>query len=305
MLSRFQIPECTDDKNTLTYYPILAYSDELITNGNFSNWTTDNPNNWTVTGESGSNPEVTQRSPSNTHSGSGTGAANFFSTTNNQPRIAQTVLTSGLIYEVNTNLTARVSGNFAYDSGFVTTGNNNFVTVGNTRTIRLSNSTTFRITAGAQPNDFTLDDVSVKRIIPDIQITTPSDYIADYFFNSTSPSGQEEIFLQYRIPSVGDELNNGFLVYLSRRIQNLNWSVLRTKLTSGVRGTVTNMLNNDSNTTTGLRIVLSGNTHKIYRWVNATLSLLDTFTDSSYNTATALNIIVANNVIDNRVILTY
>lgn len=49
----------------------------------------------------------------------------------------------------------------------------------------------------------------------------------------------------------------------------------------------------------------SGDTHTIYRWVSGALSLLDTFTDSSYNTATALNVITAQNVIDNRIVLTY
>ncbi len=44
--------------------PAQSLGAELITNGDFSAWTGDNPNSWTVSGESGSDPIVTQ-SPSN------------------------------------------------------------------------------------------------------------------------------------------------------------------------------------------------------------------------------------------------
>lgn len=53
---------------------------DVITNGDFSAWTGNNPDGWTVTGESGNDPEVSQVGADAVHGGSGTGAANLYST---------------------------------------------------------------------------------------------------------------------------------------------------------------------------------------------------------------------------------
>lgn len=53
-------------------------NDELVTNGNFANWTADNPDGWTVTGESGNDPEVSEVGTGEGHGGVGTGMCNIY-----------------------------------------------------------------------------------------------------------------------------------------------------------------------------------------------------------------------------------
>lgn len=73
---------------------------ELLTNGSFATWSGDNPSNWTVTGESGSDPEVSQVASYEAHDGVGTGAANLYSTDTDAISIGQNILTSGNTYHV-------------------------------------------------------------------------------------------------------------------------------------------------------------------------------------------------------------
>src|SRR5947208_616842 len=44
---------------------------ERLTNGDFANWSGGNPTGWTVSGESGSDPEVSEVGPSKSHGGGG------------------------------------------------------------------------------------------------------------------------------------------------------------------------------------------------------------------------------------------
>jgi hypothetical protein len=70
---------------------------ELLTNGDFSAWTGDDPDGWTVGGEVGADPEVCEVGVGESHAncgGAGTGYANLYtSATANQPTLTQSVLT--------------------------------------------------------------------------------------------------------------------------------------------------------------------------------------------------------------------
>jgi hypothetical protein len=72
---------------------------EALANAGFDNWTAGNPDNWTVTGESGSDPEVSQVGTSETHGGGGTGLANLY-TSSAALTIAQSVLQTGTRYKI-------------------------------------------------------------------------------------------------------------------------------------------------------------------------------------------------------------
>jgi len=67
---------------------------ELQTNGDFANWTADDPDDWVVTGESAGDPEVSEVGIFQGHGGTGTGACNLFSTTGDNVSIDQTVALS-------------------------------------------------------------------------------------------------------------------------------------------------------------------------------------------------------------------
>lgn len=81
---------------------------EALTNGSFSAWTANNPDSWTVTGESGTDPEVSQVGTSETHGGGGTGLANLY-TSSAALSIAQNVLTIGTRYKATLTIDGLLS----------------------------------------------------------------------------------------------------------------------------------------------------------------------------------------------------
>jgi len=85
--------------------------DLIVLNSLFSNWTADDPDDWAVTGESGTDPEVSEVSSGQTHGGTGSNACNIF-TTGGSISIDQTVtgLEVGKNYEVYINLSATAGG---------------------------------------------------------------------------------------------------------------------------------------------------------------------------------------------------
>lgn len=56
-----------------------VYDTDLVTNGDFANWTADDPDNWTITGESLPNREISEVGAAEGHGGTGTGACNWWS----------------------------------------------------------------------------------------------------------------------------------------------------------------------------------------------------------------------------------
>lgn len=95
-------------RNTNGEFTNESFGAERVLNGNFSSWTSDDPNNWTVTGESGSDPAVQQVNPVTTHGGGGSGACNIYcSSSAATVSISQNILTIGKTYKVTLDVTAR------------------------------------------------------------------------------------------------------------------------------------------------------------------------------------------------------
>lgn len=134
---------------------------DLVTNGNFSSWTADNPNSWTVTGESGSNPEVEQASKGNAHGEGGTGACNIYSTSS-AVSISQTILTVGQTYKVTIDVTNAKSGSIAIYTG--TTLVTPPMSVAKAYTFYFNaDSTSFKIQSFSYTCDITIDNVTVQQ----------------------------------------------------------------------------------------------------------------------------------------------
>ena len=89
---------------------------DLVTNGDFDDWTGDNPDSWTVTGESGTDPEVSEVGNNEGHGGAGTGACNIY-TTANSIYLNQNVFEIGKTYILNFDITKRVSGGLRVNAG--------------------------------------------------------------------------------------------------------------------------------------------------------------------------------------------
>lgn len=135
---------------------------ELLTNGSFAAWTGDNPTGWTVGGESGSDPEVSEVGASETHGGTGTGAANLYSSLSANLTLSQNVLTVNQRYQLTLVISAQAAGAVRLYSGGVALSPllqapDTYVY---TFTARATDVTL--LTAGAV--DVTLDSVSVKAV---------------------------------------------------------------------------------------------------------------------------------------------
>ncbi len=91
----------TFQNNSIIYKATLG--NELITNGNFTNWTTDDPDDWTIVSESGSDPMVTEVS----------GACRMY-TSGAYIMMWQNPLTLDNLYEAKLTIDAAVEGGLNY-----------------------------------------------------------------------------------------------------------------------------------------------------------------------------------------------
>ena len=141
----------------------IVLGSELVDNGNFAAWTGDDPDGWTVIGEVGADPEVSEVGAGQGHGGAGNGLCNFYqSATAGQPRIDQAgKVTVGIWHRLIFVLDTLTAGTFqAHDS----------VAAIRTFTSAASYITGFRGIVGtklllralAANSDVTIDDVSLK-----------------------------------------------------------------------------------------------------------------------------------------------
>jgi hypothetical protein len=140
------------------YQEILG--NELLVNGNFSAWSGDDPTGWTVTGESGSDPEVSQVGVSEGHGGTDTGAANLY-TTSGTVSISQSALVAGLTYQVSIRITKVTTGGVVVYCGntpvsppYQLEGYYSFTFNATDATLKIQNH---------HACDVTIDDVSVRQ----------------------------------------------------------------------------------------------------------------------------------------------
>ena len=148
--------------NTLNDKIVLG--GELVVNGNFANWTGDDPDGWTVVGEVGADPEISQVGAGQGHGGAGNGFANLFNSASAvNPRINQTILTVGEWYEVTLDINTVISGMIKVHDLGNGLGNLNFGTTGSKLIADRALNPIFEIRAAAAPTDITIDNVSVKQ----------------------------------------------------------------------------------------------------------------------------------------------
>jgi len=262
---------------------IQSLGAEVLTNGDFSAWTGDNPDNWTITGEVGSDPMVTQ---------SGNAARFVSSATSNQPRATQTSkLTSGVIYLVDTTASARASGSFF-------TGSSDFLqlqvisTAIRKRSIfRVGGTSAILQSSGAAPHDFTVDSLSYKAITKCTPVAAAlTNTITLALALPASPVAGHEIRLCYRIAAVGEELLNCWVATIRRNDANSAWNARLDRISAG---TVTQMIGDTACATPdALRVVTAGNVHQL--WTGASGSYTQRGTDqtnATHNTATGLNVV--------------
>lgn len=153
------------DADTAQTSPVQGFAEEKLQNGYFDDWTGDDPDNWTVTGESAPNREVSEVGPGEGHGGSGTGAANIYSDSATAIQLDQTVsLVIGVRYLVTFEITKLVSGTLRvvdasaaeFDETYSTEGEKSITFTAGSGTLILR----FENSGGAV--DATIDSVAVR-----------------------------------------------------------------------------------------------------------------------------------------------
>lgn len=265
-----------------------ALGAELLANGDFSAWTGDNPDNFTVTGESGSDPMVTEVAPGG---GAGNGAARFFST-GTSVRITQTgVMTTNAWYEAAANISA-------YTSGIV-----DLLTPGTPGSAIISGILRAPFQAGGTDlglrvrtsGDFTADSLSLKAITLNDAATYPADGTFDFHFTPpASPRPGEQVILQYRINSAAAF----WQLFIKRNSNNTAWDCILWEMVNPLSVTqhisVTGIA-----AVNALRVVASGNNHDVYTSDDGGANWTQrgtTITDATYAAATGVRAIYASTV---------
>lgn len=135
--------------------------DELLTNGDFANWTADDPDGWTIGNELAPGREVSEVGPTEGHLGTGTGAANIF-VDNSFVDMKQAILVAGNWYKVIVDVTNSISGGVRVLLG--TSALATFATVAVHTTTGVSTGADFLFQRNSIPNDLTIDSGSVQQL---------------------------------------------------------------------------------------------------------------------------------------------
>lgn len=215
--------DLTYDSGPLTITP--AEGVELLANPSFSAWTADNPDSWTVGGEVGSDPEVTERDSGQAHADAKTtgGSANLYASAGNVPQISQIVaLTAHQFYAFSFVVSRRVAGSI-----------NSKVTGAS---VTVSAAGTYSYTGRAQDDNYvlqnkfagdnTLDSASVKALSATMQLYTHAVAYGDFSATLTIPTA----YFQGGVVFNYTDANNFAHLYYDR----LDGKVYLTKWVSGV-----------------------------------------------------------------------
>ncbi len=200
--------------NTLNDKIVLG--SELVVNGDFAAWTGDDPDGWTVTGEVGADPEVSEVGAGQGHGGAGNGLANYFASATNEPRLAQNVFTVDAWFQVEVDIDLLNSGNLRVrdlGNGIRAT----YSTIGGKlQTGRAGNVTLDVRQFDGSGGDLTIDNVSAKlqTLVSILNILKPQFGLSDGFFidvhiNAVTADTQVGVIWNY------DGSNNFGIAYMN------------------------------------------------------------------------------------------
>lgn len=157
----------------------------VVTNGDFANWTSDDPDDWTAT-EAGTD-DVSQVGAGEGHGGSGTKKCNIYSAADGTGvQIAQTITTVvGLDYKFSINIDTITAGELTVvNLPAPTSGDTDWDSTGTKTVTFTADATSFSLVIRgytAAATDITFDNISVV-VVPDFEwsygYTLPSDFLA-------------------------------------------------------------------------------------------------------------------------------
>ncbi len=143
----------------------IALGSELVVNGDFANWTLDDPDGWTVIGEAGADPELSEVGAGQGHGGAGNGLANFFNSASSvDPRLLQIILTVGDWYEITLDIDTVVVGGVKVGDNNLGISFTTYLTTGSKAQRGRGKSTQTFIGSQGIGTDTTIDNVSYKKL---------------------------------------------------------------------------------------------------------------------------------------------
>lgn len=159
----------------------------VVTNGDFANWTDDDPDDWTVTDDAVATDEVSEVGSGEGHDGTGTKKCNIYSAADGTGvQIAQTISTVvGLDYKFSININKITAGELAVENlPEPTDGDTDWDSTGTKTVTFTADATSFSLVIKgytAAATNITFDNISVV-VVPAFEwtygYTLPSDFLA-------------------------------------------------------------------------------------------------------------------------------
>lgn len=151
-------------------------------NGDFADWTTDDPDIWSVVGEVANDPECSEAATGEAHADTptlGGGMANLYSTASTDFRVQQNAgLTPGVWYAGSINIDTRTAGTILIDTGNAYFSQS-YTSAGIKTWAARAGSAWFKIWTSAVPADVTIDDISFQPLTWAELINIPDHGIAN------------------------------------------------------------------------------------------------------------------------------
>ena len=281
---RMVLPTFSDNRATVITNFTQSLGAELLVNGDFSAWTGDDPDGWTVSGEVGADPEMSEVGTGEAHGGVGTGSANFFSSaTNFQPRIAQTILTSKSWYQIDIDVSLVTSGSL-YN---LTPGLTELAQItGDAGLFGFVTATAFTLTDWTAASDVTVDTVSVKKATLNAVHTFAANGTFDFEYTLPgSPTRGNQTILLFRIADIAN--GDFWMARVLRQNSGVDYNFYLDKVIAGVATNKFAVAN--VGITDAIRAVCAGNDITCYTRASGTWTQRGTTqTDAQWATATGI-----------------
>jgi hypothetical protein len=274
--------------------PAQSLGNELLQNNALSTWSGDNPSSWSVGGESGSDPQLTERDPNQGHADTKTvgGAANYYSSAvTNQPSMFQTILSIGSYYESLIEVSNFVGGSIRLEMGDIFP---TLTAIGTYRILGRATWAVWNLRAIGAP-DVTVNSTSSKLLTINTQLIAPgANMRLDQFYSlPATPADGSQTWLYARI---SDFATGNFwkveLVYNGSQ-WNINlYSVATFTKTSRIAAT-------NIGATNGVRVNMNGDQLSLWTTADGGANWTQrgtTITNSTYQTATGVNAIWTSDV---------
>lgn len=172
----------------------LDNEDALLLDETFDDWTGDDPDGWTVTGEVGTDPEISEVGPTEGHGGVGTGACNLYTSDGTYVDLRKiALLTIGKTYGYSIDITNSVAGSILLFFGTETISGL-FSVLTHTGKVTAAGNTNFGVARTGGITDVTFDNLKIwECVVPEIggQEGTPEyedgSYVEDILAINTDP----------------------------------------------------------------------------------------------------------------------